>query len=126
MPTRLPIGYGAHDMKLNVAIVIAALAGCSGGGTGGGGGGGTGGGGEAHGGGGTGGSGGGAADGGGGTGGGGGGNTTPCTLSISGDVTTGTYHQCNVFPASHGSNNRVQVDGLVLTGCNGCGVIAGA
>jgi hypothetical protein len=86
-------------MKLFVAIGMAALAGCSGAGTTGG------------------------ADGGGGTDG-GSGSTMPCTLSVSGDVTTGAYHQCNVFPAPQGINNKVQVDGLVLTGCSGCGVIA--
>jgi hypothetical protein len=91
-------------MKLFATIVMAALAGCSGSGPGGSGPGG-------------------GADGGGGTGG-GGGSPIPCTLNISGDVTLGTYHQCNVFAAPQGLNSKVQVDGLVLTGCDGCSVIA--
>ncbi|HXU70620.1 MAG TPA: hypothetical protein VN947_14890 [Polyangia bacterium] len=91
-------------MKLPAGFVMLALAGCGGGGsanvTDGGGGGG-----------------------GGGSGGGAGGAPTPCTLTISGPVTTGSYASCHLFPAPEGGN-VMQVSAERLPGCDGCSFIA--
>jgi len=85
-------------MKLSAAMVILALTGCAGSGGDGGPDGGAG------------------SDGGSGSGG-----ATVCTLTISGPVTTGTYHQC-VLHAGPNGGNQLEVSAFSLPGCNDCSV----
>ena len=58
-----------------------------------------------------------------GTGGGGGGAPVPCTLAVSGPVTTGTYRECALTVAPQGGD-RVNLSANVLPGCGGCMFIA--